>query len=178
MQSFKFVGTLAGLQAGLPFIGGALATNTHLVALGLRGTVKEMHEYTLDDWLDSAALQPLAAALASSNCTLRFLGVSACRIDDDAARMLADALAVNAGMTALLLDGNCIGPDGAVAIAQSLYDNDTLTELDLSGDKQDRHSLYRRTSARTATGAWRRCCWTATTPSQQTRCMRCARRCR
>jgi hypothetical protein len=147
LQSFKFVGTLAGLQAGLPFLGAALASNTHLMTLSLQGTHKDPHAYTVNDRIDSAALQPLAAALASSNRTLRFLGVRACRINDDAARILAGALTAtnNAahGLTALLLDRNCIGPEGASALAQSLFGNNTLTVLDLSGDVQEREPYSR-----------------------------------
>jgi hypothetical protein len=138
LTTLKFCGAVPGLAAALPALGDALRANTHAPARARSGGPKDDPcSYTAADRLDSAALQPLAAALASSNRALRLLGVRACRVDDGAARVLAGALAANSnaqGLTALLLDRNCIGPDGASALAQSLHGNSTLAVLDLSGD--------------------------------------------
>lgn len=140
LQRLKLCALPTIMQAGLPFLGAALASNTHLITLGLQSSLeRDAYERLPDERLDSGALRPLATVLAESNRTLRFLGVRRCGIDDAAARVLADALSPGGcALLALILDENCIRSEGATAFARALFGNVTLAVLDLSGDPYER----------------------------------------
>merc|ERR1712217_388073 len=66
---------------------------------------------------------------------LGILVLRRCGIDDKGAIAIADALKVNASLTELDLADNLIGSEGAIAIADALKVNTSLMDLNLIYNK-------------------------------------------
>ena len=59
------------------------------------------------------------------------LGFASCKIGTQGAKEMATYVATCAALASLNLEYNCIDPDGAVALADALSGNTTLTKLNL-----------------------------------------------
>jgi len=73
----------------------------------------------------------LARALASSKCRLATLWLMRNEIEDTGAVALADALKTNTSVTTIILSNNNIGDAGAAALADTLKTNISVTEISL-----------------------------------------------
>ena len=78
--------------------------------------------------------EALAQAIQHNFIPLKRLDLSNNSISDAGAVALAQALHHNSTLTKLVLSNNSISAAGAVALAQALHHNSTLTWLNLSGN--------------------------------------------
>jgi Ran GTPase-activating protein (RanGAP) involved in mRNA processing and transport len=67
--------------------------------------------------------------------TIRSVDLTRTHIDDEGAVALADALKANTSVTNMNLGGNKIGDEGASALADAIEANTSLTNIDLCENK-------------------------------------------
>lgn len=104
------------LHDAVEYLTRTMATNTTLSHLGI---------------MCRRGIAPYVVYLLNNNEHLIHLNLSRCNIDDDGAKMIADALKLNKTLQILDLTRNLISHEGAIAIGESLKTNDTLTVLKL-----------------------------------------------
>jgi hypothetical protein len=77
-------------------------------------------------------LKPLMIGGEGSYQGLKILELNGTGIDDERAEVVASMLRRNTSLTCISLYSNIIGPHGAACIAEALYSNNTLQQLDIS----------------------------------------------
>jgi Ran GTPase-activating protein (RanGAP) involved in mRNA processing and transport len=134
-------------EAGIVALGGALSTNSSVTSLFLSlkesdsegllamGRVLQINTTLSDVFLDGGRftednVTAIADAIAS-NASLRTLSLKSQTIEGDCSHAIVSALRRNGTLTDLTLVGN-IGDTGAVALAEWLRDNSTITEIDVT----------------------------------------------
>lgn len=81
----------------------------------------------------------LSKALNHSS-TLKSLAIKQCNIGEEGTSAIANALTCNSSLAVLLMNGNAIGSFGASEFSFALCNNSTLKELSLTGDSTINHS--------------------------------------
>lgn len=77
----------------------------------------------------------LATAM-TGNTYVKEIVLAKCNITDQDVKALSPMLCSNKGLEKLSLEGNKIGSDGVIALAEALLENETLTDLTLLGQEK------------------------------------------
>jgi hypothetical protein len=76
----------------------------------------------------------IASMLRNQNCWMKYLTLCRCGLSDTECIILANALVSNKRLMRLILHSNNIGHEGINAVANSLANNSSLRELEISGN--------------------------------------------
>ena len=91
--------------------------------------------------LSGPGIEHICMGLASPNCDLKSLDVSACSLGIPGADKMAGALAVNSVLESLALGSNAIQMYGADLLADGLRNNQSLTSLRLDNNRLGHNGL-------------------------------------